>query len=132
MTSRWTELDLHKYGEEQKALMGENPDLEPDKGPEANLQKKIKDYCEEHGYLCLNYWKSKKVWKLPGYIPGWPDQTIFTYKRVVLLELKAAKGVLRPKQKEIHQILRALGHEVHQVKSYKRFLEIMGEREKTL
>ena len=125
--TRWTELDLQKYEEEQISLMGEDPDLEPDEGPEDNLQKKIKKYCDSHGYLCLNYWKTKKVWNLPGYIPGWPDTTIFTHKRVILIELKTATGALRPKQKDIKKQLLYLGHEWHQCKSFKAFLGIMGD-----
>jgi len=44
--------------------------------------------------------------------------------RTVYLECKAAKGVMRKDQKEMKLQAMALGHEIYEVRSFKRFLEI--------
>ena len=115
----WTDLDLQKLND----LTGSDTDP----GPESDLQRKIKDWCDQRGFPCISYWKTKKVYNLPGYIPGWPDMTVFVHKRVILLELKTASGALRTKQKDIARQLLCLGHEWWQVKSFRRFLKIMGQ-----
>ena len=45
--------------------------------------------------------------------------------RVVFLELKSEKGELRKEQRELANQFRYLGHEIHKVKSWKQFKEIV-------
>lgn len=46
---------------------------------------------------------------------------------MLFLELKAGKGLLREKQNEYRLMFLALGHEWYEVRSFKRFLEIVKE-----
>ncbi len=52
------------------------------------------------------------VRKRSGVLTGFPDLTIWTPGRVVLLELKASNGVLSAAQAQVHEDLRALGFHV--------------------
>lgn len=98
---------------------------EPDKGPESVLQSKIVRWCRDWARPVLSFRQSVKA---RGFItPGWPDMTIaMPGGRTLWLELKAEKGVVKEDQRAIHLQLMALGHEVHVVKSYRRFLEIVN------
>ena len=97
-----------------------------DEGPESILQGKIQKWAKEHGYPCLSLHKSRKA---KGFIvPGWPDITlILPENRTVFIELKSAEGYLKKKQKNLAMQFYWLGHEIHKVKSFKRFLEIVKE-----
>lgn len=100
----------------------------PDPGPESRLHAKCVKYCDERGWPYLSFQQSVKA---KGFLrPGWPDLTIFKPgNEIVLIELKSAKGVLRKEQKELKLQLHYLGHHVHVVKSYKKFLEIVQGNE---
>lgn len=103
-----------------------HPDtMESDPGPESNLQKKIVAWAKSKGYPCLSFKQSKQA---KGYLlPGYPDITLFLPAgRVILLELKSEKGVLREKQKELGIIFLHLGYQWYCIKSFKRFLEIVN------
>ena len=59
--------------------------------------------------------------------PGLPDCIIaIPGGRTLWIELKSEKGYLRTEQKLKARMLIAMGHEWHQVKSYKRFLEVVN------
>jgi hypothetical protein len=49
--------------------------------------------------------------------------------RTLRLELKSATGRLSPEQKEFRRIAHYLGHKIHKVRSWKRFMEIVEEKE---
>jgi len=113
---------------EQQAKMsrgkyGLSPDV-PDEGLESVLSNKIRQYCEKMGYPCLIFRQSKQV---KGLVPaGWPDCSIaLPGGRTVWIELKNKAGRLSDEQKMYKLMFMALGHEWYEVRSYKRFLEIV-------
>ena len=70
---RWTEEQYQEY-------IARQPEPRPctfpedditDRGPESVLAGKILKYCDEHGYPCQCYRKSKKAYAF--LVPGWPD-----------------------------------------------------------
>ncbi len=96
-------------------------DSPADPGLENDLQRKCLRYCEEKGWPAWHDWSRKKNQ------PGWPDLIIFQPEgRISLIELKSSSGKLQKEQKELRLILNWLKHTVHVVRSYKRFLEIVG------
>jgi hypothetical protein len=123
---RWTETQLETYlAKQPRADVSGDRWQDADEGPENRLQAKIVEWAKTWGKPCLSFRQSKKA---QGFItPGWPDITLALAKgRVLFLELKSAKGVVEDDQKQIHLQLMALGHEVHVVRSFKRFLAIVG------
>ena len=114
---RWNPDQLAEYMTQRQQRVG---DHDPDAGKEAKLQAKCLKYCREHGYPVFHDWSKKRNQ------PGWPDLFCFLPEgRVILIELKAAGGKLRKEQQALKINLSYLGHGIHVVKSYKRFLEIM-------
>lgn len=95
----------------------------PDHGLENNLLKKCIAYCDEHGWPIFHD-RSKKCNR-----PGFPDLFIFAADgRTILIELKSADGKLRKEQEGLRRQLNWLGHTVHVVRSYKKFLQIVNKR----
>lgn len=135
MRTTWTHEDLTTLVERVRVnlrgptvdpLTGE--DLEtPDPGLESELQKKIVAHAKAQGWPCLSFRQSKQA---IGYLmPGWPDITLcLPSGRVVFIELKGGKGVLKDKQRLMLAMMKILGHEVYIVKSFKRYLQIITER----
>ena len=100
----------------------------PDPGPESRLQQKIIDHANGKGWPIL-WIRPLRQFKIYEVTPGWPDVSIaLPGPRVLWLELKSARGAFRERQAAIGQQLRALGHEWHHVRSYKRYLEVINER----
>ena len=92
----------------------------PDKGSESELQKKCIQYCKHQGWPVFHD-RSRHVNE-----PGWPDLTVYLPNgKTVLVELKAKAGKLRKEQKELKLRLHFLGHTVHVVKSFKKFVSIL-------
>ena len=117
--TRWTEEQYEAYKASQCVPQVE---LEP---PESALQSKIVKYCKSMGYPCLSLRQSTKA---RGFItPGWPDCTIILPGCVCFIELKAKKGYLSKKQREMALMFTFLGHKYHKVKTYKRFIEIISK-----
>ena len=117
---RWTKNDLTAYMLSRQKQV--DVDDKPDPGPESKLQAKCEAYCKSNGWPCFHD-RSRKSNQ-----PGWPNLMIFMDNgRVELIELKAAGGKLRAEQQQLHRNLMFLGHRVHVVKSFKRFLEIMNK-----
>ena len=116
--THWTKDDLTSYlARQKKQVVGEG---KPDPGPESELQRKCIKFCDACGWVCIHDWSKKKN------KAGVPDLTIYMANgRVELIELKSAAGKLRAEQQALHRQLMFLGHSVHVVKSYKRFVEIM-------
>lgn len=96
----------------------------PDEGPESRLQARIVAWAREWGRPCLSFRQSRQA---RGFLtPGWPDVTIaMPGGRTLYLELKTAKGIVKEEQRQIHLQLMALGHEVHVIRSYRAFLEVL-------
>ena len=97
----------------------------PDEGPESRLQAKIVAWCKEWGRPCLSFRQSRQA---RGFLtPGWPDVTIvMPGGRTLFLELKAKGGRLSEEQKILRLQLMALGHQWHEIRSYRRFLEVVN------
>lgn len=101
---------------------------EADEEPESTLSKKIRKHCKDNGWIALILPQNKLLaWFIPE---GWPDGVIaLPHGRIVWLELKAKKGELQEKQRLTGSMLRFLGHEFYQVKTWKRYLEIVYGRQ---
>ncbi len=123
---RWTETQLETYLAKQP-MTDISGDIwqDADEGPESKLQSKIKAWCKTWGRPILSFPRTPKVRRfLP---PGWPDDCIvMPGSRVLWIEDKTKSGRPSPEQIHLHLVFRALGHEVHVVRSFKRFLEIVG------
>lgn len=124
---RWTQAELDEY--RAKFHRPVNEWDEPDQGKESVLQGKIEAWCREHGYPCQS---NRQTSKARGLLtPGWPDIcAILPQGRVLFIECKSAKGVMRDDQKHLRQRFLFLGHEYHQVRSFRRFMELIYEYRK--
>ena len=112
-------MESFRQAKEAEPFPEDDPEV-PDTGPEKALQAKCLHYCQDHGYPVYHDWSRKRNQR------GWMDLFIFLPEgRVELIELKGASGKLRTEQQQLHRNLMFLGHRVHVVKSFKRFLEIM-------
>jgi hypothetical protein len=98
-----------------------------DPGPESDLQGKIQQWARSHGHPCLSFRMAKNA---KGFLPpGWPDITLILPQRVLFIELKSKRGRLTPEQKNTKIKFLNHGHEIYEVRSFKRFLEIINHRE---
>ncbi len=97
---------------------------EADPGPESILQGKIEKWCRDWGRPCLSFRQSKHAKRL---LPaGWPDMEIIMPKGQTLrIELKSRSGRLSAEQKQLRLQFMALGHTIHQIRSYRAFLSIV-------
>ena len=121
--TRWTESDLLAYQAKYDALRSPAHDADP--GPESELQAKITKYCDSQAWPVLSFPQTQAVRKfLPA---GWPDQMILIVpqRRWVFLEIKAGKGRLSEEQKQMAIRFLEGGHKIYEVRSFKRFLEIV-------
>ena len=119
---RWTQEQLDAYIAQIYRPV-DDIDL-PDEGAESVLQSKIERHCKEHGWPCLSFRQSKKA---KVFLPaGWPDMEILlSGGKTLRLELKSAEGRLSDAQKRLRLQFLALGHTLHRVTSFKRFLELI-------
>uniref|UniRef100_A0A6H2A0C5 Putative VRR-NUC domain-containing protein n=1 Tax=viral metagenome TaxID=1070528 RepID=A0A6H2A0C5_9ZZZZ len=124
--TRWTQQQYEDYILSSKNAIAKPVALaeQPNKATlEHNLLAKCLRYCRDYGYAVWHDWSRKKN------EAGWPDLMIFMSEgRVCLIELKSEKGRLRKEQADLRRHLLFLGHPVHVVKSYKRFLEVIQDR----
>lgn len=131
---RWSEEQLQEYearaGRRNTRPACENApqstlspldDERPDPISENALQDKIEGFCTEWGF----YWfhdRSRGKNK-----PGHPDLVIaMKGGRTLWIELKSKSGRLTADQKRVRLMLMQLGHEFHEVRSFKRFLEVVN------
>lgn len=121
MSLRWTEDQLTDYQTRNQELSDTHT---PDNTPESVLQRKINKYCRDHGYPFVSFRKSKRA---KGFLnPGTPDLIIgLPAGRTIWIELKDKSGRLSDDQKLFAKKLLFLKHEWYEVRSYKRFLEII-------
>lgn len=95
---------------------------------ESPLQKKIVQWALDEGYPFHAHPQSRAYIRAHTRGAGWPDVTLcLPGPRVLFLELKAKKGVMRYAQTEMELKMMFLGHEYHRVRTWKRFMEIVGE-----
>jgi len=97
---------------------------EADPGLESTLSKRIRQYCRDHGWPALIFPQTQDV---RNFLPaGWPDAHIILHNRNVFLELKKPKGGRKSKEQDDMAIrFLHLGHKIHEVKTWKRFIEII-------
>ena len=124
---KWSQVEYDQYMQKfNKDIKPYHPDTmeEADQGPESDLQKKIVAWAKNKGYPCLSFKQSRKA---IGYLlPGYPDITLFLPAgRVILLELKSEKGILKDKQRELGIIFLHLGYTWAVCRSFKQFLKII-------
>ncbi len=116
--ARWTKEQLDEYLVKHHVF--KEDDHEADPGPESKLQSKILEWCRQRGYPVFHDNSRKKN------VRGWPDLTIVMEAgRVLFVELKSADGKLRKEQQHQRQVFLWLKHEIHLVRSFKRFLEVV-------
>ena len=120
---RWSQSELDAYTARIQAARA--PDDSPDPGPESMLQRKIVKWAHDNGYPILSFPRTPKIKSvLPA---GWPDVCLILKNKVLFCELKAGKGRLSKDQEHLRLQFMALGHEIFEVRSFKRFLEIVRE-----
>lgn len=121
---RWTEDQLEEYRARTKPFSKSprgTPEDAPDE-PEHRLQSRIERYLTERGF----YWfhdRSRRENK-----PGHPDLVVAAHGgRTLWLELKSKTGRLSKEQEQVRIMLMALGHEFHEIRSYRQFLLTIQE-----
>jgi len=98
----------------------------PDPGKESVLQSKIEAWCKEWGRPYLSFHQSPKAKRMLP--PGWPDmEIIMPNGQTLRMELKSSTGRLSDEQRQLRLQFLALGHSVHKVRSFKRFLELISK-----
>lgn len=130
--TRWTQAKLDDYmlafrrGSQPVLPPGDGtPEgCEADEGPESRLQSKIVAWCKEWNRPCVSFRKSTHA---KGFLfPGIPDCIIaMPNGRTLWLELKVKGGRLSEDQKHFALSLMSLKHEWYEVRSFKRFMEVV-------
>ena len=93
----------------------------PDPGPESELQRKAEEWLTERGYPFIHD-RSRRKNKRGKIL----DLHIYLSQgRHVVIELKAKGKTMTDEQRETYRKILFLGHEIYEVRSFKRFLEIM-------
>ncbi|MFH1953151.1 MAG: VRR-NUC domain-containing protein [Pseudomonadota bacterium] len=119
---RWTQSQFENYILKRNKWQGDllQPET-PDPGKEEKLQSKCESWLKDHGYPYFHDRSRKKNQA------GIPDLICFLPEgRCVIIELKAKEGRLTKEQQQILKMLKWLKHEVYEVRSFKRFLEVMN------
>lgn len=120
--THWPQERLDEYLAKQQEFKSDRD--EADEGPESALQSKIKAYCKTKGWPILSFPRTAAVKRF--LLAGWPDNTIILpFGTVLFLEGKTETGRVSPEQKLMRNMFRALGHVIHEIRSYKKFLEIV-------
>jgi len=127
---RWSEQQLKEYQTRRMlkdAYFLPDQPIEPDgEILEKTLQTKIERVLTGKAYPYLSFRQSRSVLRICP--PGWPDLVIvLPKKRVAWIELKSKTGRRSKGQKELALIFHYLGHEIHEVKTMKRFMEIINQ-----
>lgn len=120
---RWTEQQLRDYearmhGARQNVTQPIKDRVEH----EDELHYQIIDYCKSKGWLYLHGSMAHKTFRTLGE----PDFVIVADRaRFFLVECKANGGKLSTDQLGFAMHAQKLGHEVHLVRSYEQFLEVV-------
>jgi hypothetical protein len=118
-----TEQELNDYLKQfNRDIKPYHPEtMETDEGLESDLQRKCNEWLDARGYPYIHDRSRKKnrkgkILDLHIYLPA---------GRHVVIELKVKGNKMSPEQLETFRKIQFLEHEIYQVKSFKRFLEIM-------
>jgi len=86
---------------------------------ESVLQRDAEDYCRRCGWRYFHM-------KYPqGNMAGLPDLLVWAKGGFEMFEFKSKKGRLSSDQKKFIEDVKALGHEVHVIKTMEQFINIM-------
>lgn len=120
---RMTEAEYQAWQAKQAPVgRSDNPEV-PDDAPESSLQARCERYLEEHGHP-YHHDRSRRKNK-----PGMVDLVVaLPGGRTVWCELKAPDGRLSEAQKKFRLGLLHHGHEWREVRSFRRFVQIMEGR----
>lgn len=102
-----------------ESLVREDP--KPTGGSERDLQQQAIEYCNDQRWICLRGSMAHRTFR----VPGEPDHIIIAPNRVLFVEYKVGKGKLSPDQLAIQTWMATLGHDLHVVRSFKEFLEVV-------
>lgn len=97
----------------------------PASEPESVLQGKIVKWAKDHGYPIQSNRQTRHAKGL--LTPGWPDICLILKGRIVWIELKAGKGRMTEDQIKMRIRFLHLGHMIHEVRTWKRFVEIVQD-----
>ena len=123
-----THMSEQEFLDVQRRINILQESLDKSDEPESTLSKDVRKWAVAQGYPALILRQSKKV---RGLIPpGWTDGIIAMPEgRTLWLELKVpGKGRMSDDQKLMAQQLLTLKHEWYEVKTWKRFMEIVGKQ----
>lgn len=119
----WTQEQYQEYMRKiNKDIKPFHPDtMEADEGPESELQSKCNKWLDDRGYPYIHDKSRKKnkrgkILDLHIYLPA---------GRHVVIELKVTGNKMSPEQLDTYRKILYLGHEIYEVRTFKRFLEIM-------
>lgn len=121
--ANWTETDAANHM--QKARAGWKDDAIDEK--ESVLQGKIVDWAQRHGYPCHSHPQTQHYVRAHTKGAGWSDVTLCIKDRVVFLELKSKKGVLKEAQIENELKMKYLGHEYYKIRTWREFERIVSK-----
>ena len=128
--TRWSEKEFEEYQAKRDRLapLPRYSDLagadEADEGPESKLQGKIVKWAKEWGRPIQSNRQTRGARTL--LTPGWPDITlILPGGRTLFIELKTKKGRMTDEQKQMRLMFMALGHEIHEIRSYRAFISLV-------
>ena len=96
--------------------------LENTGGLEKDLQRKVVKWARERGFPL---WHDRSRGKNQA---GWPDVILIMPGEVFFIELKSVSGKLRKEQKELKLQFKFLGHEIHVVRSFRQFLNLVDQK----
>lgn len=116
---RWTQEQLDQY-RSKMCIKPEPVKTEADPGPESMLQEKIEKYLHECGYY---FFHDRSRGKNHA---GHPDLVIaLPGGKTIWIELKSKHGRLSSEQSRTRQKLLFHGHEWHEIRSFKSFIDII-------
>ena len=96
-------------------------DYRADLGPESDLQRKAEEWLNERGYPFIHDRSRRKnkrghILDLHIYLPQ---------GRHVVIEFKVNRNPMTDEQKDTYRKILFLGHEIYEVRSFKKFISIM-------
>lgn len=92
------------------------------RGGERDLHARIFDECRRRGWIALHGSMSERTHRTTG---EWDFTIVADRGRVFFVECKSATGKLRPEQAALIAWAKKLGHEVHVVRSFEEFLNVI-------
>lgn len=122
--TRWNQSQFDAYmAQFNKNVAPYHPEtmVESDEGLESDLQRKCNEWLDNRGYPYIHDRSRKKnkrgkILDLHIYLPA---------GRHVVIELKVTGNKMSDEQLDTYRKILYLGHEIYEVRTFKRFLEIM-------